>query len=138
MYVCRDFDIHELVPKSVFERFGVNAWQFLNPIALQGLDGLRDFFGKPIICNTWHRGGKFQFRGFRPADCTVGAPLSQHRLGNAFDLDIRGLSAEDARQAILHNADDPRLALITCIEADVNWLHVDFRNIPDRIRVVKP
>lgn len=138
MVQCAHFDVMELVPEAVFKRFGLGSWQFLNPIALQGLDGIRDFFDRPITCNDWHRRGHYQFRGFRPRTCEVGAEFSQHRLGNAFDLDITSVPAEQARQQILAHPDDPRLQLITCMEAGVNWLHVDFRNIPDRIRIVRP
>jgi hypothetical protein len=144
MYICRHFKIYELVDKKTFDRFGLHAWMFLNPTALQALDGIRDFFtelrGKdtPVIVNNYHSGGPFQYRGLRPLSCAIGAEYSQHRLGNAFDCDIKGVSAERARQIILEHKDDPRLAMITCIEADVNWLHFDCRNIPDRIRIVHP
>lgn len=111
---------------------------FLNPLALQALDGIRDFFDAPVIVNNYHAGGRFQFRGLRPRFCSVGAEYSQHRLGNAFDCDVAGVSAEQVRKVILAHRDDPRFLFINCIEADVNWLHFDCRNIPDRIRIVHP
>lgn len=144
MYLCNHFKIYELVDKATLDRFGFRAWMLLNPIALQALDGIREFFtdlrGKdtPVTVNNYHAGGPFQFRGLRPKSCTVGAEYSQHRLGNAFDCDIKGLSAEEARREILANKDNPLLININCIEAGVNWLHFDCRNIPDRIRIVHP
>ncbi len=138
MYLCKHFKIYELVDQQTFARFGLQAWMLLNPVALQALDGIRNYFDAPVIVNNYHSGGTFQFRGLRPKSCPVGAEYSQHRLGNAFDCDIAGISAEEARREILSNANDPRLYPINCIEADVNWLHFDCRNIPDRIRIVTP
>lgn len=137
MYRPEYFAIQELVDRATFERFGAGSLMFLNPTALQALDGLRDYFGKPIRVNDWHKGGRFQYRGLRPRGCNVGGDYSQHRLGNAFDCDVIGLSAEEVRQEILSHLTDPRLELITCIERDVNWLHFDCRNV-ERIMTVKP
>lgn len=144
MYICRHFKIYELVDKKTFDRFGLQAWMLLNPLALQALDGIREFFtalrGKdtPVTVNNYHSGGPFQYRGLRPHSCTVGAEYSQHRLGNAFDCDIAGISADEARKIIVKHRNDPRFLFINCLEADVNWLHFDCRNIPDRIRIVHP
>ena len=138
MTKCRHFDIEELVDPETFRRFGGSSWMFLNPAALSALDDLREFFGVPVTVNNWHKGGPFRYRGFRPRSCTVGGEYSQHRLGNAFDCDIKGVTADEARQRILANKDDVRLMHITCLEDKVNWVHFDCRNIPDRIRVVQP
>ena len=138
MYVPRHFKVYELVDKATFDRFGLQALMFLNPLALQALDGIRDFFDAPVTVNNYHSGGSFQFRGLRPRSCSVGAEYSQHRLGNAFDCDIAGVSADQARKIIMDHRNDPRFLFINCIEADVNWLHFDSRNIPDRIRIIHP
>jgi hypothetical protein len=113
---------------------------FLNPHALMALDSLRDFFDAPITVNNWLWGGPFSYRGLRPLDCSVGADYSQHRFGNAFDCDVSGVTAEEARVLILGAKDDFGIQHINCIEADVNWLHFDCRNIPyeDRIKIVYP
>ena len=138
MTKCRHFDIKELVDPETYKLFGEASWMFLNPAALSALDDLREFFGVPVTVNNWHTGGQFKYRGFRPRACTVGGEYSQHRLGNAFDCDIKGVTADEARQRILANKDDVRLMHITCLEDKVNWVHFDCRNIPDRIRVVQP
>lgn len=138
MYIPRHFKVYELVDKATFDRFGLQALMFLNPLGLQALDGIRDFFDAPVTVNNYHAGGSFQFRGLRPRSCTVGAEYSQHRLGNAFDCDIAGVSADQARKIIMDHRNDPRFLFINCIEADVNWLHFDSRNIPDRIRIIHP
>jgi len=138
MYRCKFFKIYELVDRFTHERFGEEAWQFFNPIALISLDGIREFFNAPVTVNNWFWGGSLQFRGLRPVYCTIGATYSQHRFGNAFDCDVKGVSAEEVRKTIIDNKDHELLRHITCIEADVDWLHFDCRNIPERIKLVKP
>lgn len=139
MTKCKHFKIQELVDKATFEKFGEKAWMFFRPEALEAIDDLRSFFGVPIIVNNWDEGGPFQYRGFRPRSCTVGAEYSQHRLGNAFDCDIKGVTAEEARKKILENQDNLKLMYITRIEDDVNWLHFDLANIDhEGIQVIKP
>ena len=138
MVKCEHFKIHELVDRYTFNKFGEEAWQFFNPIALIALDGVREFFHKQIIVIDWFWGGEFQYRGLRPIYCTEGATYSQHRFGDAFDGDIEGVTAKEARQAILENQDHELLKHITCIEADVNWLHFDCRNIAERIKILNP
>ena len=139
MTTCRFFKIQELVDKATYDKFGDKAWMFFRPEALEALDDLRSFFGVPITVNNWHEGGSFQYRGFRPRSCTVGAEYSQHRLGNAFDCDIAGITADEARKRILDKQDDLKLMYITRLEDDVNWLHFDLANVAhDGIQVIKP
>ena len=128
------FKLEELVDRETFEKHGSGAWMFFNSQALVALDNLRDFFRAPITVNNWHIGGEFQYRGYRPSNCLVGAKLSQHRLGNAFDCDIKGYTAEEARQKILANQDDPLLMKIMRLEGRVGWLHVDFMKLPKNIK----
>jgi hypothetical protein len=134
------FQLYELVDRATFQKWGDNAWTLLNPNALEALEGIRNFFDSPVMVNNWYGGGPFQYRGYRGPECQIGAPLSQHRRGNAFDCDIKGLSASEAREIILANQDDPRLSKITRLEADVTWLHFDCGEVPkgkNRIYVFK-
>jgi hypothetical protein len=112
---------------------------------IRTLDNLREFFGAQVTVNngaefSQHIRALDNLREFFGAQVkvNVGAEFSQHRLGNAFDCDIKGVPAEQARQVILDQPDHPQFALINCIEGNVNWLHFDCRNIPDRIRIVYP
>jgi hypothetical protein len=135
-YTCRHFRIEELVPKDVFEKFGDRSWQFLNPVALKALDNIREHFDDYVTVNNWLWGGPFQARGFRPMWSNVGASLSQHRLGNAFDLDVDNLSAKAVRAEIILHKHHPHFRDINCLEADVNWVHFDCRNIPEETRIL--
>lgn len=134
------FQLCELVDRVTHEKWGDTAWTLLNPIALEALEGIRMFFDVPVTVNNYHLGGRFQYRGYRGPECEIGAVHSRHRTGNAFDCDVRGYTAADARRIILENQDDPRLAKIQRLEADVNWVHFDCGEIPagkSRIYVFK-
>lgn len=143
-YKCKHFHIYELVDPVTHRYFGERSWMFFNPRALRMIDGIWEFFNDYRGCKTvvkindWYWGGQYQWSGLRTLDCSIGGDLSQHRLANAADCKIEGVPAEEARRVILADQDHKDLQYITCIEADVDWLHIDSRNIKDRIRIVYP
>jgi len=92
------------------------------------LERIRELCGnKPMILNTWHRGGSMKYRGYRPALCTVGAVKSMHKIGKAADFDIQGMPADDVRAVIRANADELMKLGLTRIEIGINWVHVDLK-----------
>ena len=133
------FELNEIIDRKTYEKWGDRAWILFNPNALEALDGLREFMNAPITVNNWwgNPGAGNQYRGYRPEDCPVGAKFSQHKEGNAFDCTIKGYTAEDARRIILENQDNPLLAKIMRLEADVSWLHFDLKPVPNRIHLFK-
>lgn len=137
-YKCTNFQALELVDKQTFDRFNGDIWFLFNQKALISLDGIRNYFKKPVIVNNWYWNGKFQYRGFRTRECPEWSQYSQHSFGNAFDLDVEGMSADEVRQVIIENKEDSHFELITCLEVNISWVHFDCRNIADRIRLVKP
>jgi len=67
-------------------------------------------------------------RGLRCNRCKMVANknasyLSAHVLGKAGDFTVQGMTAEEARQKIIENAD--RLPHTIRMEANVVWLHID-------------
>jgi hypothetical protein len=134
--IMKYFKLEELVPKETFEQFGASAWMVFKPEALEMLDGVREFLATPLVINDWHIGGKFNFSGYRPHWCNVGAKGSAHREGMAFDCKSDKYTAEEMRQKILADIDNPMLKYINRIEADVGWLHVDlFEPPPGKKRI---
>jgi len=123
------FTLEELVDKDTFGSLGDKAWWLFNPVALIALDGIRDFFDRPVKVNDWKWGGTLQYRGYRPEHCNIGAINSYHKRGMAFDLDIQGLDAEEARQTIIENRDNPLLMNIQRMENYVNWVHFDIGSL---------
>jgi hypothetical protein len=123
------FELYELVDRNTFQKWGENAWNLLHPDALDALDGIREFFGVPVIVNNWYGGGQLQFRGYRPADCMIGTLNSYHKRGMAFDSNIKGFDSEDARQIIIENRDNPLLIKIQRMENYVDWIHFDIGSL---------
>lgn len=136
-YECQYFGIDELVDPQTYERWGEQAWMFFRPEALKMLDEIRRFYNRPVTVNNWKWGGSFQYRGFRPRSTSTGAEYGQHRFGNAFDLDVNGIPAETVRKDIIAHRDS-YFKGITCLEANVNWVHFDCRNVKNRIMLVYP
>jgi len=138
MYKCKHFKIYELTDPVTYKAYGEQAWDFFTDEILMSIDGVRDFFGVSVTANDWYWRGNLQWRGYRPKWCQIGATRSQHRICNAVDCDIKGISAEHARQEIVANKDDPRLQHIMRLEGEVNWLHLDCKPTENRIRVFNP
>ena len=137
-YIPKHFKIYELVDRDTFNQYGIMALRFFNPLALQMIEGIREYFGAPVKINDWFWGGKFHWRGLRTKWCEVGSDYSMHRFAGAFDFDIKGLSAHEARKRILDDKDHPLLKNINCLEDKVTWVHADVRNVDNRILVVNP
>ena len=130
------FNLEEIVDRTTFETLGEKAWQLFNPFALIALDDLREYFGVQITVNDWSHGGTMQWRGYRSADCPVGAIHSQHRMGNAFDCTIKGHEASEARAIIMAYQENELLQYITRLEDKVTWVHFDLALLPkDKKRI---
>jgi len=124
------FQLEELVDRDTFGTMGEKAWDLLHPDAIAFIDGVREFFGLPVTVNNWKWGGEWQYRGYRPPHCQIGAPQSYHRRGMAFDFDVKGMTATNVRKEIIEKCNDQRLVKIMRMEMDVNWVHADIGKIP--------
>ena len=166
MKISKNFDIEEFVPKDKFLKFGQSCTWFINPKIVQLAEFYKEFFidyytkkytnkkvsNVLIVINNWHKGGSYQYRGWRPKNYLEGGEDSQHRLANGFDCDIN-IVFEDGSQmeadykeihkAILSNEAlfiSKGLSAIEDVSIAATWLHSDCRWIPNqnKILVVKP
>lgn len=147
-YVPKHFQAHEYVDPITEKEFSILSFTKMDPRILWTIDRIRERYGRPVYINTYNipkyveeRGKSFRFRGYRPHYYMNGADYSEHRHGRAIDFDVDGMTAEEVRQDILANQFDEDFKYITCIEANVNWVHIDCRNYPKEekgILVVKP
>jgi hypothetical protein len=130
------FKSWELVDRATYEFMGDLCMELLDPVALQALDDLREFFGVPIVVNDWYDEGHFEWRGYRTLKkaAELGYPQSQHAQGKAFDCDVAGLTAEEARKKILANQDNPLLLKITRLESGVSWVHFDVKKLAQGVK----
>jgi hypothetical protein len=144
MYYPNHFNIWELVPPSLgkmVESRGV--YQTFNILfderLLRTMDMLRNEFGTMQV-NTWKNGGVFEYRGFRPSGCDIGARLSQHRFGRAVDMIPLDSDVEHIREEILNRPNSVSYQYIGGLELDVSWLHIDVRGrlYADKIATFTP
>lgn len=131
------FKIQELVSKKVYNRYGENAWMFIDTKLIKVLDTLREHFNRPITINNWMWGGTLEQRGLRTnLDELVKKKtekgtlyISQHILGKAADLNVKGLTAEQVYEEILKNKDKFYLiSRIENIDSTPTWVHIDCAN----------
>lgn len=139
MYTPKHFSLFEIVPEDIYRDYHGSEilWWLFDDRILMAADLIRDRFG-PMTINDWYYGGSNHFRGFRPADCGVGATLSQHKFGRALDLIPSDVSAHQIRAAIIEK--DVAANLITCVEENIPWLHIDCR-LPEaggQIKIIYP
>jgi hypothetical protein len=125
------FKIYELVCPHVFAKYAERAWQFFDPRFLITIDVLREKFGVPMMANNWHDNGQFTQRGLRCTQCEMirnaveknELYLSAHLMGRAGDFDVSGMTAGEAREWIVKNAN--LLPYHVRLEDAVSWLHID-------------
>jgi len=107
---------------------------------------LRERFGTVII-NSWKDNNNEvdaddrNWSGIRTGDSPYYSYWSQHSFGRASDKIFMKISAEEVRQDIIKNYHQIYLPMgLTCIEANVNWLHSDTRRLlnPGELYIVYP
>lgn len=128
MKISQNFEVEELVDRETWNKYSALSMKFIDPKLVPILEKIRELCGnKPMNFNDWHRGGKLQYRGYRPASCTVGAPKSMHRQGKAQDFTVKGMSAEAVRNVIRKNSDLLFSMGLRRIEKSVSWVHIDLK-----------
>ena len=136
--VSKYFKIQELVSKKVYDKYGEQAWMFIDTKLIKVLDLLREHFNKPITINNWMWGGTLEQRGLRTnLDELVKKKtekgtlyISQHILGKAADFNVKGLSSEEVYKEILKNRGKFYLiSRIENIDSTPTWVHIDCANV---------
>lgn len=128
------FRIQELVPRQTYLEQGEEAWSLIDSRLIEVLEWVRGLVKTPLIVNSWDFGGSFQYRGWRPQDCTVGAAKSRHKRGMAVDFHSTSIPAENIRQLIARHRD--RLPYPIRLESKVNWVHLDLDNDGSRGKII--
>lgn len=106
----------------------------------------------PALLDQTYGAGKYEivvnnhttnnFRGWRPADCKIGAKFSQHKKGNAVDFDVylkgNRVPAATIRELLVSNHE--KVPTLTRLEAGTNWVHGDCKEtgVTNGIVVFKP
>ena len=142
MKISDHFSLEEFVPQGIFNQYGQKAQWFVDPRLITLAEAVRLFFAKPVTINNWHTGGQFNYRGFRDPDCTVGAKLSQHRMGRAIDINVAGMTPQEVYKAILGASAyfmGKGLTTMEDIASTPTWCHLYIRQTnQSSILIVEP
>lgn len=120
-YQPKHFKASEFLPD------GYTDLSVMDDRILELADQVRELLGVPCTINANGR----SLCGFRPKDCKIGAPKSQHKLGKAVDLHPIGMTAEDGRRLIRKAVDAGGLVNLGGVELGVSWIHIDCRDRVD-------
>lgn len=128
MKLSNNILVQELIPKDIYLRDGDRAAKYIDSKLPIVLERIRELCGnKQMTLNDWYWGGRFNLRGYRPPECTIGASKSMHKQGKAADFTIKGMTAEQVRKVIRDNAEELIALGLTRMEKDVSWVHVDLK-----------
>ena len=117
-YIPKHFKASEFLPDDNYDL------SVMDDRILELADQVRELLGVPCTINANGR----SLCGFRPKDCKIGAPKSQHKLGKAVDLHPIGMTAEDGRRLIRKAVDAGGLVNLGGVELGVSWIHIDCRD----------
>lgn len=94
----------------------------LRVLCVNVLEPIRAHFGRPVRVNS-------AFRSERVNRAVGGTPTSQHRLGEAADIEIGGVSNRDLARWIAANLDFDQVILENHDPRDPSsgWVHVSYR-----------
>jgi hypothetical protein len=124
----KHFEIYELVPKHIYEKFGEFAWNFIDDRLIQSIDAIKEQFPKgAMYINNYKWGLDRNWSGFRTPEFKYYSPTSQHSHGRAADCIFTQYSVDEVREYIINNHSS-KFSLIKGIEKDISWLHIDVRN----------
>lgn len=131
MYIPLHFDPCELLPGVARDTTWVTLHPDLRALLddrlIETADDVRGVLGVPCYANDYAYGGTRSACGYRRPNCTVGAPNSFHKRGQAVDLHPDGMTADDARAKVREAIEAGKLRHVGGVELGVSWLHIDIR-----------
>lgn len=141
---AKHFKLHELVCKHIYDKYGEQAWQFLDPRLIIIIDWIREQLDKPIEINNYEFGGNDTQSGIRCNMCHLVKSktdkgtvyMSGHNEGQAVDFSVKDMTAEAVRNWLVRNQED--LPYSIRLEANVKWIHCDVRDTGRKIHFFNP
>lgn len=118
--ITKNFSDKEVLPR---ELHGYRWEWFIDFRIVEVAQKLRDIFGPVTINNN-----RFNWSGYRTADCGVGAQFSQHRFGRALDLKFANTTPEEVQNYIIENESEFMALGLRRMENAAKtktWLHID-------------
>lgn len=124
------FEIQELVCPHIHAGYNEKTqWMFVDMRLLETLNVVREQIVKTsMTINNYKIGGSFSQRGVRCNCCQIVKDkkkvyMSAHVTGKGVDFDVKGMTAEQVRQAIIKNKH--LLPYPIRLEKGVSWVHLD-------------
>lgn len=140
LYRPSGFRIEELVPKSIYRHRGDKAWELLDIRLVWLVDCFKMWLENkkakkiPFTINNWLWKGSRNWSGFRTVGYKGYSPTSQHSLGRAFDILVKGFPIREVQELLeefvnTYFEEIQELHLQVTIEmgSSVTWLHIDSR-----------
>ena len=128
----KHFKIHELVPKKMYEKYGENAWRYVDVRLIETIDKLKEHFNLgTMTINNYFWGGSREWNGIRTPESPNYSYGSQHSFANAVDIVFSDYSAQEVRNYILENKNE--FHFVKGMELNVSWVHIDVRNEDDLV-----
>lgn len=124
--VSQNFYLDEFIDEALYNSMQdkESLKNLIDPKMFLAAQRLRDFLGVPLTINNWASGGVRQWSGLRTSSSPYYSVTSMHSFGKALDIISTRMSAEAMRTRINYNYHLFR-DVISRVEADVNWLHID-------------
>ena len=135
----KHFKIHELVPKSIYTKYGEGAWKFISRDIIIAIDNLKEHFNKgTMTINNYYWNGDRNWSGLRTPDSPYYNPTSAHSMGKAVDIIFSSYDINEVREYIRNNH-KILVPTITRMEDNVSWLHIDcFNTNTDELVIFNP
>jgi hypothetical protein len=125
MKLTENFILQEFVPKEIYEKYGETSIRFISEKLPTIAQGVRDYFDKSVTINDWKWGGNYNYSGFRPSNCGVGATNSAHKRGMAIDVKIKGIDSLEVQENVKKSFDYfNSLGITSMEEGTVGWTHL--------------
>ena len=127
------FEIHELVPKHIFDKYGEKAWRFVDASLINTIDSLKTHFKNgTITINNYYWGGDRHWSGLRTPASPYYSETSMHSFGKAVDIIFSEYDVDEVRKYIINKP--YFFPFVKGIELDVTWLHIDVRNVDNLVK----
>ena len=149
MKLTKDFYLSEFIDPETYKQYGKNSVWFIDYKVINIAQLLRDRLNKVLYINTWFIKGvknPYQFSGFRPPSCSIGASKSQHKFGRAIDIRMSasepGYGSEEIYDEIIAHSEyyqDLGLTTIEDLSFTPTWVHLDVRQTNmNKLFIIKP
>lgn len=117
----------------MFERFGEDAWRFVDPRLVECFNAVREYLGKSMTLNDYYRGGDRRWSGIRTSASKYYSQFSAHSFGMAGDA-VGDFNYDHLRDDIRNGT--LVLPYPVRLELGVNWLHLDVAHTGTGNRVI--